>query len=118
MSGTEAQHVKFEDLPGDGTPWFFEGQDQGTQTSILIGIVPPDGAVPLHRHPYEETFIIQEGVARITVGEETIEAGADQIVVIPASAPHKFMSAGPDTLRAISVHPVAKMEMEWLEGGE
>jgi quercetin dioxygenase-like cupin family protein len=28
------------------------------------------------RHPYEETFIIQEGEARFTVAEKTIEAVA------------------------------------------
>jgi quercetin dioxygenase-like cupin family protein len=49
-----------------------------------------------------------------TVGESTIEASAGDIVVVPAGAPHKFVSRAP-THRQVSIHPVARMETEWLE---
>ena len=49
-----------------------------------------------------------------TVGERTIEATAGDIVVVPAGAPHKFVSRG-ETHRHISIHPVARMKTEWLE---
>jgi quercetin dioxygenase-like cupin family protein len=38
----------------------------------------------LHTHPYEEVFVTLEGEATFTVGEDTIEVGAGQIVVAPA----------------------------------
>jgi len=68
----------------------------------------------LHRHPYGETFIVEEGDVLFTVGESTIEAAAGDVVVVPAGAPHKFVSRGA-THRQVSIHLVARMETEWLE---
>jgi mannose-6-phosphate isomerase-like protein (cupin superfamily) len=50
-----------------------------------------------------------------TVEEETVEATAGDIVVVPAETPHKFVNSGSAALRQISIHPVARMETEWLE---
>ena len=47
-----------------------------------------------------------------TLGEAEVEAGPGDIIVVPAGAPHKFVSRGA-THRQISIHPVAKMETEW-----
>ena len=52
---------------------------------------------------------------RFTLGEETLEATAGQIVVVPAGTPHKFISTGVGRLRQISIHPAVRMETEWLE---
>jgi mannose-6-phosphate isomerase-like protein (cupin superfamily) len=52
---------------------------------------------------------------RFTVGEQTIEARAGEIVVVPAGTPHKFVSTGAGRLRQISIHPAARMETEWLK---
>jgi mannose-6-phosphate isomerase-like protein (cupin superfamily) len=49
-----------------------------------------------------------------TVGERTIEARAGDIIVVPARAPHNFVSRSA-THRQVSIHPVARMETEWLE---
>ncbi len=49
-----------------------------------------------------------------TVGENTIEATAGEVVV-PAGTPHKFVNSGLTALRQINIHPVARMETEWLE---
>jgi mannose-6-phosphate isomerase-like protein (cupin superfamily) len=57
---------------------------------------------------------VQEGDVLFTVGDRTIEAGQGDIVVVPARTPHKFVSRGA-THRQISIHPVARMETEWLE---
>jgi mannose-6-phosphate isomerase-like protein (cupin superfamily) len=49
---------------------------------------------------------------RFTLGEETLEATARQIVVVPVGTPHKLVSTGAGRLRQISIHPA---ETEWLE---
>jgi mannose-6-phosphate isomerase-like protein (cupin superfamily) len=60
------------------------------------------------------TFIVQDGEVLFTVGERTINATAGDIVVVPARTPHKFLCrSGPH--RQFSIHPVARMETEWLE---
>jgi hypothetical protein len=41
----------------------------------------------LHRHPYKEVFIVQEGSVTFTAGDDIIEASGGQVVVwcLPAS---------------------------------
>ncbi len=69
----------------------------------------------LHRHPYEEVFIIQEGRARYTVGEVTLEAEAGQVIVVPPNTPHKFANLGPGRLRQVDIHVSERFITEWLE---
>ncbi len=81
--------------------------------SFFLSHNRPGTGPKLHRHPYEETFIVEEGDVLFTVGDRTIEAGAGDIVV-PAGTPHRFVSRGV-THRQVSIHPAARMETEWLE---
>ena len=65
---------------------------------------PPGGGPKLHRHPYEEVFVVQEGTATFTAGEEVIEARGGQVVMVPAGVPHKFVNTGAGRLRQIDIH--------------
>jgi uncharacterized protein YjlB len=56
----------------------------------------------------------EHGEVLFTVGESAIEARAGDIVVVPAGAPHRFVSRSA-THRQISIHPAARMKTEWLE---
>ena len=66
--------------------------------------MPPGGGVRLHKHPYMEIFIIQEGTATFIVGPSRIQAPAGQIIVVPALTPHRFTAAGARPLRQIDIH--------------
>jgi quercetin dioxygenase-like cupin family protein len=69
-------------LPYDGNVYEFEGfQYQETDVSFIWVDMPPGENVRLHKHPYKEIFIIQEGVATFTVGENTLEEDTGQIVI-------------------------------------
>ena len=81
---------------------------------IVVEAGPGDGP-QLHRHPYEEVFVVHEGRATFTAGGETLEAGVGQVVVVPAGTPHKFVNASGGRLRVTSVHPRPHVETEWLE---
>ncbi len=107
--------IDVDRLPGSETASRFDGHEHGASVSFFISRNPPGSGPDLHRHPYEETFIVQDGKVRFTVGEETIEATAGEIVIVPAGTPHKFVSCGSGRLRQISIHPAARMETEWLE---
>jgi mannose-6-phosphate isomerase-like protein (cupin superfamily) len=80
--------------------------------SFYVGRFPPGSGPPLHRHPYEETFIVQEGSATFTIDGQTLEVGAGQIVVVPAAAAHRFVATGAVDLRQVSVHPRDRMVQE------
>jgi mannose-6-phosphate isomerase-like protein (cupin superfamily) len=54
--------------------------------------MPQGGTVRLHRHPYEEIILIQEGIATLTVGSATLAVRGGQIMIIPAEVPDKFMN--------------------------
>jgi quercetin dioxygenase-like cupin family protein len=103
------------DLPGSETASRFEGRDHEATVSFFVTRHPPGTGVGLHRHPYEETFVIQEGSATFTVDGETIHAHAGQIVVVPAGAAHGFVSSGDEMLRQVSIHPSDHVVQEWLE---
>jgi mannose-6-phosphate isomerase-like protein (cupin superfamily) len=59
---------------------------------------------------YEEIFITLEGEATFTVGDDTIEASAGQIVVAPAGVPHKFVNSGTGMLRQVDIHPSGRIQ--------
>lgn len=83
----------------------FEGGDVGTGVSVLFFSSDVIGAgPPLHMHPYDEVFIIRQGHARFTVGDEMIEAKAGEIVLGPANIPHKFENLGPGRLETTDIH--------------
>jgi quercetin dioxygenase-like cupin family protein len=103
------------DLPGSDTASRFEGKDYGSTVSFFLTHHPPGSGPALHRHPYEETFIVEEGSATFTVNGETVEARAGQIVVVPAGAAHGFVNSGDGVLRQVSIHPSDHMVQEWVE---
>jgi mannose-6-phosphate isomerase-like protein (cupin superfamily) len=82
---------------------------------IFVDAAPGDGP-SLHRHPYEEIFITQEGRCTFFVGDDTFEAGAGEIVIAPAGVPHRFVNSGDGPLRQLDIHVSPHFETEWLTG--
>jgi quercetin dioxygenase-like cupin family protein len=107
--------LRIDDLPGSETAHLFEGRDYGSTVSSFITHNPPGTGPGLHRHPYEETFIVVEGTVTFTVDGEAVEAQGGQIVIAPAGAPHKFVNSGEGLLRLVTIHPSDHVEQEWLE---
>ncbi|MEM7497197.1 MAG: cupin domain-containing protein [Pseudomonadota bacterium] len=91
MPGTWRGNVQGERIGAGVTVLFFRGEKVG------------DGP-GLHVHPYDELFIVRTGRARFTVGEETFEAEAGDIVFGPAGLPHKFENLGPGPLETTDIH--------------
>jgi mannose-6-phosphate isomerase-like protein (cupin superfamily) len=106
--------IKVEDLPGSENSEQFNGHEHDASVSMFLSHNRPNCGPKLHKHPYEEIFIVQEGDVLFTMGDEEIEAGPGDIVIVPPDTPHKFLSRS-ETHRQISIHPVPRMETEWLE---
>jgi quercetin dioxygenase-like cupin family protein len=106
--------LSIADLPGSEAASRFEGRDHGASVSFFVTRHPAGTGPGLHRHPYEETFIVEEGSATFTVDSEAIEAHAGQIIVVPAGAAHRFVNSGDGVLRQVSIHPSDHFVQEWL----
>jgi mannose-6-phosphate isomerase-like protein (cupin superfamily) len=103
--------VNKDDLPYGTIAHRFEGYRYGdVNVSFFLGDSPPGGGAVLHTHPYEEIFVTLEGEATFTVGDDTIEVSAGQIVVAPAGVPHKFVNSGSGPLRQVDIHPSGRIQ--------
>jgi mannose-6-phosphate isomerase-like protein (cupin superfamily) len=103
--------IEVSDLPGN-LIGRFEGRDHGASISFFIGTFDEGTGPGLHKHPYDETFIVEAGSATFTIADETVEVAAGQIAIVPAGTPHKFVSG--DGFRLISISPSDHMVQEDL----
>ena len=97
------------------TAYEFQGLHHDAGVSFIVVDAPPGSGPRLHRYPYEEVFVVQEGSATFTAGDEVIEAGGGQVVVVPAGVPHKFVNSGTGRLRQVDIHASDRFITEWLE---
>ena len=93
----------------------FDGSEQGAGVSFFVGSYARGEGTGPHTHPYEETFVIQEGSVTFTVDGEEIEAGPGTIVVVPPGAVHSFKGSSDGRTRQVNIHPVPVMDTTWLE---
>jgi mannose-6-phosphate isomerase-like protein (cupin superfamily) len=108
--------IDLADLKQSETAYEFEGHHYGdTGVSFIVVDAPPGRGPMLHRHPYEEIFVVQEGSATFTAGDEVIEVRGGQVVVVPAGVSHKFVNSGTGRLRQIDIHASDRFITEWLE---
>ena len=92
------------------------GRDHGgAHVSLIFVDVGPGEGPRLHRHPYEEVFIVLEGHPTFTVGADTLEARPGQIVIVQPEVAHTFVNSGKGRLRQIDIHPRGTFVTEWLE---
>ena len=104
------------DLQKTPTAALFEGakHGDGMAVSFFVTAHPPGEGPDLHFHPYAEAFLVQEGEATFTAGDDEVLARAGQVVVVPPETPHGFKNAGTGTLRIVSFHPNPEVIQTWL----
>ena len=97
------------ELENSGSTSEFEGYLHGdTDVSFILVDMQPGEGVRLHKHPYQEIFILQEGVATYVVGTTTLETRAGQIIIAEAYTPHKFVNSGEGKLRQVDIQRIGK----------
>lgn len=83
----------------------FEGRQDGIETSVYDTSFGPGDGPRLHRHPYAEVFLVQDGRARFHVDGDHYDVERGHFVVVAPETAHRYENPGPGTLRVISVHP-------------
>ena len=105
-------------LPWSSIAHELVGADHGLEITLLFVDAPPGRGPSLHRHPYDEIFIVQEGQATFTLDGEELEAHAGEIVVARAGQAHAFVNSGAANLRQIDIHVSPTFSTEWLSKSE
>ena len=104
------------DLPSSHMSTRFEGHRHGgVDLSFFVTEAPPGSGARLHTHPYAEVFIVQEGEATFTAGDEELVVTGGQVVVVPPETPHRFENTGDGILRQVGIHDRGEMQTTWLE---
>ena len=60
-----------------------KGTDHGASISLILDESEPGQGPRLHRHPYDETWVVQEGHLTFQCGEELLIVRAGDIVIVP-----------------------------------
>jgi mannose-6-phosphate isomerase-like protein (cupin superfamily) len=102
-------------LPGGNSSREFEGKDYGAGLTLILVNVETGHGPSLHRHPYEEIFVIHAGTGSFVVNEAVVQGSAGDIVIAPAGTAHRFVNSGSDRLQLTAIHHNAKFVTEWLE---
>lgn len=112
---TTTQIVDFSEPFAQASGFTFRGiAVGGTPVCFIFDRSQPGEGPALHRHPYDELWLLEEGTASFTAGQRRLDAGPGQVVVVAAGTPHKFVNTGDRPLRMVCIHTQAQMETEWL----
>ncbi len=86
-------------------PWgCYRTLDQGETFQIKMIRVNPSGRLSLQSHQHRaEHWIVIQGVATITIGENKKEYGKGSYVFIPMNAKHRLENFGTETVMLVEV---------------
>jgi len=101
-----AQEIKGLTSPHGETVYELAGTAAGgsAQHSVALITLAEGKASRKHYHPQaEESCIILDGSARVTVGEESAELHAGDCVVIPPQQVHQIANIGTAALRFLAI---------------
>ena len=90
-----------------------KGADHGATISLILDHSEPGQGPRLHRHPYDETWVVIDGNLTFQNGEERLKAGPGDIVIVPPRAPHKFVNDGPGRSHLVCITPTRR----WSRNG-
>ena len=98
----EAESVWYE-FAGERVAIRVSGAETGGAYSIVEGVLGPTSGPPLHVHANEdEVILVIEGVLRFALADESFDAPAGTIVVVPRGVPHTWRNLSEAPARALA----------------
>jgi mannose-6-phosphate isomerase-like protein (cupin superfamily) len=90
------------DLGGLGVRFMVDSATGGGFSLVEHPIAPRTLAAPLHRHANEDEYsYVLEGRVGVQLGEETLEAGPEELVIKPRNQWHAFWNPGDEPARLL-----------------
>jgi mannose-6-phosphate isomerase-like protein (cupin superfamily) len=102
-------------LPPPSRTLEFQGESLDADVSFFVVDLKAGEGPALHRHDYAEVFIPLAGAAVFMTGDDELEAGPDQVIVVGPRQPHGFNCVGEERLRMVCIHAKGRMVTEWLD---
>jgi quercetin dioxygenase-like cupin family protein len=102
-------------LPGSDEARDFVGSEHGAGLTLILVDAPPGHGPALHRHPYEEIFVVHGGTGTFFVDGSEVRAGTGDVALAPAGTAHRFINSGSENLRLTAIHHAPSFDTEWLE---
>jgi quercetin dioxygenase-like cupin family protein len=81
------------------------GPDEGPNFALRRFTMQPGGGMPRHVNEVEHEQYVLRGRARVGIGDEIFEVSADDVLYIPAGAPHWYEATGEDPFEFLCVVP-------------
>ena len=78
------------------------GDVSGDALAVTWVEVQPGARQRLHNHPEVQVYVLVAGQGRMTVGEETREVAAGDLVYIPSGLMHGIENTGTEVLQYVS----------------
>lgn len=100
---------------GSGRTRRFVGREHGAGASYFFVDNDPGQGPGIHRHPYTETWVLMEGEALLTIGDEQLHARAGDTATAPTWAWHGFTNVGTGRLRVLCIHASPLIIQEWRD---
>ena len=105
--------IRTDDIPSGN----LTGADYGATVSVILDHSEPGGGPRLHRHAYDETWVVEEGSITFQLGDE-------EVLVGPGRHRHRAARRTAQVHQhragavAARLHPrqARTMVTEWLEG--
>jgi quercetin dioxygenase-like cupin family protein len=104
-------------LVGDTYTILLSGKHTAGRFCLIDMHIPPGGGPPLHRHDFEECFILLDGEIEATFRNQKSTAKAGVTLHIPANAPHQFRNVSSHPVRLLCICSPAGQEEFFAEVG-
>jgi quercetin dioxygenase-like cupin family protein len=95
------QNLAHLGIVGDTYTILVTGDDTNGRFCLIDMHIPPGGGPPLHRHDFEETFMMLEGELEVTFRGKKSTVHAGDTVNIPSNAPHQFHNGSGQPVRLL-----------------
>src|SRR6266536_2754359 len=85
------------------------GEASGGRFALIEFLFPRNASPPLHTHPQDESYIVQEGRLTLQAGEQRFELVAGAAAVVPIGVAHTFR-VDSETARVLVLSTPAGLE--------
>lgn len=78
---------------------------EGPNFAMRKFLIAPGGSMPRHTNEVEHEQYVLGGRAQIGIGDEVFDVAADDVVFIPAQAPHWYRTVGEEDFEFLCIVP-------------